>query len=186
MLHHDRQGALSLSLTWPSESAPLISFQAAFILQNLLVMPMPADAEEAKDSQWQVGGKAMARSKVTVFPISIWHPRRCFFFLNLAIIYFYFFLEIETNTCIKVYFSTLINTADLPIFGLCVFIIVIIINSRLLLIISIFVVLLFTHCCWFLAWSCCDHSNHNSFWFLLPTKVYINDHAGTIGGKLNL
>lgn len=30
-------------------------------------MPMPADAEEAKDSQWQVSGGAMARSKVAIF-----------------------------------------------------------------------------------------------------------------------
>lgn len=53
---HYRQRALSPSLTWSSEFAPLFSSQAAFILQNLLVMPMPADAEEAKDSQWQVSG----------------------------------------------------------------------------------------------------------------------------------
>ena len=32
--------------------------QAAFILQNLLVMPMPANAEEAKDSHWQVSSFA--------------------------------------------------------------------------------------------------------------------------------
>lgn len=32
--------------------------QAAFILQNLLVMPMPANAEEAKDSHWQVSSTA--------------------------------------------------------------------------------------------------------------------------------
>lgn len=32
--------------------------QAAFILQNLLVMPMPANAEEAKDSHWQVSSSA--------------------------------------------------------------------------------------------------------------------------------
>lgn len=31
-----------------------VCVQAAFILQNLLVMPMPANAEEAKDSHWQV------------------------------------------------------------------------------------------------------------------------------------
>lgn len=30
------------------------SLQAAFILQNLLVMPMPANAEEAKECAWQV------------------------------------------------------------------------------------------------------------------------------------
>lgn len=48
-------------------SDPLfLPFQAAFILQNLLVMPMPADAEEAKDSQWQVSDWTMARSKVAM------------------------------------------------------------------------------------------------------------------------
>lgn len=40
------------------ECPPLfcVCVQAAFILQNLLVMPMPANAEEAKDSHWQVSG----------------------------------------------------------------------------------------------------------------------------------
>lgn len=32
--------------------------QAAFILQNLLLMPMPANAEEAEDSHWQVSRSA--------------------------------------------------------------------------------------------------------------------------------
>jgi len=32
--------------------------QAAFILQNLMVMPMPANTEEAKDSHWQVSSSA--------------------------------------------------------------------------------------------------------------------------------
>lgn len=35
-----------------------VCVQAAFILQNLLVMPMPANAEEAKDSNWQVSSSA--------------------------------------------------------------------------------------------------------------------------------
>lgn len=36
----------------------VVCVQAAFILQNLLVMPMPANAEEAKNSHWQVSRSA--------------------------------------------------------------------------------------------------------------------------------
>ncbi|KAM4606021.1 rotatin [Polymixia lowei] len=35
------------------QESSMVRREAAFILQNLLVMPMPANAEEAKDSDWQ-------------------------------------------------------------------------------------------------------------------------------------
>lgn len=35
-----------------------VCVQATFILQNLLVMPMAANTEEAKDSDWQVSRSA--------------------------------------------------------------------------------------------------------------------------------
>ncbi|XP_061778049.1 rotatin isoform X2 [Nerophis ophidion] len=35
------------------QECSMVRREAAFILQNLLVMPMPANAEEAKDSHWQ-------------------------------------------------------------------------------------------------------------------------------------
>lgn len=50
-------GSVADEVQLDPECPPLffcVCVQAAFILQNLLVMPMPANAEEAKDSHWQV------------------------------------------------------------------------------------------------------------------------------------
>lgn len=42
-----------LNILLDQQESSLVRREAAFILQNLLVMPMPANAEEAKDSPWQ-------------------------------------------------------------------------------------------------------------------------------------
>ncbi|MEQ2280761.1 hypothetical protein AMECASPLE_023258, partial [Ameca splendens] len=42
-----------LNILLDQEESSMVRREAAFILQNLLVMPMPANAEEAKDSHWQ-------------------------------------------------------------------------------------------------------------------------------------
>ncbi|XP_033988316.1 LOW QUALITY PROTEIN: rotatin [Trematomus bernacchii] len=42
-----------LSILLDQQESSMVRREAAFILQNLLVMPMPANAEEAKDSHWQ-------------------------------------------------------------------------------------------------------------------------------------
>ncbi|KAF7659129.1 hypothetical protein LDENG_00002670 [Lucifuga dentata] len=42
-----------LNILLDQQERSMVRRQAAFILQNLLVMPMPANAEEAKDSHWQ-------------------------------------------------------------------------------------------------------------------------------------
>nr|XP_019942842.1 PREDICTED: rotatin [Paralichthys olivaceus] len=42
-----------LNILLDQQESSMIRREAAFILQNLLVMPMPANAEEAKDSDWQ-------------------------------------------------------------------------------------------------------------------------------------
>ncbi|XP_055364222.1 rotatin [Betta splendens] len=42
-----------LNILLDQQESSMVRRQAAFILQNLLVMPMPANAEEAKDSNWQ-------------------------------------------------------------------------------------------------------------------------------------
>uniref|UniRef100_A0AAX7TFN2 Rotatin N-terminal domain-containing protein n=1 Tax=Astatotilapia calliptera TaxID=8154 RepID=A0AAX7TFN2_ASTCA len=42
-----------LNILLDQQESSMVRREAAFILQNLLVMPMPANAEEAKDSHWQ-------------------------------------------------------------------------------------------------------------------------------------
>ncbi|XP_018529520.1 LOW QUALITY PROTEIN: rotatin [Lates calcarifer] len=42
-----------LNILLDQQESSMVRREAAFILQNLLVMPMPANAEEAKDSNWQ-------------------------------------------------------------------------------------------------------------------------------------
>ncbi|XP_074549511.1 rotatin isoform X3 [Halichoeres trimaculatus] len=42
-----------LNILLDQHESSMVRREAAFILQNLLVMPMPANAEEAKDSHWQ-------------------------------------------------------------------------------------------------------------------------------------
>ncbi|XP_076577654.1 rotatin [Chaetodon auriga] len=42
-----------LNFLLDQQESSMVRREAAFILQNLLVMPMPANAEEAKDSHWQ-------------------------------------------------------------------------------------------------------------------------------------
>ncbi|KAF0028152.1 hypothetical protein F2P81_019239 [Scophthalmus maximus] len=42
-----------LNILLDQQESSMVRREAAFILQNLLVMPMPANAEEAKDSDWQ-------------------------------------------------------------------------------------------------------------------------------------
>ncbi|XP_028288914.1 rotatin isoform X2 [Parambassis ranga] len=42
-----------LNILLDQQESSMVRKEAAFILQNLLVMPMPANAEEAKDSHWQ-------------------------------------------------------------------------------------------------------------------------------------
>ncbi|KAM9839415.1 rotatin [Aulostomus maculatus] len=42
-----------LNILLNQQESSMVRREAAFILQNLLVMPMPANAEEAKDSHWQ-------------------------------------------------------------------------------------------------------------------------------------
>ncbi|KAM6900677.1 rotatin [Xenentodon cancila] len=42
-----------LNILLDQQETSMVRREAAFILQNLLVMPMPANAEEAKDSHWQ-------------------------------------------------------------------------------------------------------------------------------------
>uniref|UniRef100_A0A3Q3FFD4 Rotatin n=1 Tax=Labrus bergylta TaxID=56723 RepID=A0A3Q3FFD4_9LABR len=42
-----------LNILMDQQESSMVRREAAFILQNLLVMPMPANAEEAKDSHWQ-------------------------------------------------------------------------------------------------------------------------------------
>ncbi|XP_033842210.1 rotatin [Periophthalmus magnuspinnatus] len=42
-----------LNILLDQQESSMVRREAAFILQNLLVMPMPANAEEAKDSPWQ-------------------------------------------------------------------------------------------------------------------------------------
>uniref|UniRef100_A0A3Q1GHK3 Rotatin n=1 Tax=Acanthochromis polyacanthus TaxID=80966 RepID=A0A3Q1GHK3_9TELE len=42
-----------LNILLDQQESSMVCREAAFILQNLLVMPMPANAEEAKDSHWQ-------------------------------------------------------------------------------------------------------------------------------------
>ncbi|XP_037550072.1 rotatin [Nematolebias whitei] len=42
-----------LNILLDQQDSSMVRREAAFILQNLLVMPMPANAEEAKDSHWQ-------------------------------------------------------------------------------------------------------------------------------------
>ncbi|XP_072306821.1 rotatin isoform X2 [Eucyclogobius newberryi] len=42
-----------LNILLDRQESSMVRREAAFILQNLLVMPMPANAEEAKDSPWQ-------------------------------------------------------------------------------------------------------------------------------------
>ncbi|XP_059183330.1 rotatin [Centropristis striata] len=43
----------ALNILLDQQESSMVRREAAFILQNLLVMPMPANAEEAKDSHWQ-------------------------------------------------------------------------------------------------------------------------------------
>ncbi|CAF98011.1 unnamed protein product, partial [Tetraodon nigroviridis] len=43
-----------LNILLDQHESSMVRREAAFILQNLLVMPMPANAEEAKDSHWQI------------------------------------------------------------------------------------------------------------------------------------
>ncbi|KAI7792817.1 putative rotatin, partial [Triplophysa rosa] len=45
--------ATVLNILLDRQECSMVRREAAFILQNLLVMPMPANAEEAKDSAWQ-------------------------------------------------------------------------------------------------------------------------------------
>ncbi|XP_054893748.1 rotatin isoform X2 [Poeciliopsis prolifica] len=42
-----------LNILLDQQESSMVRREAVFILQNLLVMPMPANAEEAKDSHWQ-------------------------------------------------------------------------------------------------------------------------------------
>uniref|UniRef100_A0A3Q2CYB9 Rotatin n=1 Tax=Cyprinodon variegatus TaxID=28743 RepID=A0A3Q2CYB9_CYPVA len=42
-----------LNILLDQQESSMVRREAAFILQNLLVMPMPANGEEAKDSHWQ-------------------------------------------------------------------------------------------------------------------------------------
>ncbi|XP_074478622.1 rotatin isoform X2 [Sebastes fasciatus] len=42
-----------LNILLDQQESSMVRREAAFILQNLMVMPMPANAEEAKDSHWQ-------------------------------------------------------------------------------------------------------------------------------------
>ncbi|KAG7525395.1 rotatin isoform X1 [Solea senegalensis] len=42
-----------LNIVLDQQESSMVRREATFILQNLLVMPMPANAEEAKDSDWQ-------------------------------------------------------------------------------------------------------------------------------------
>ncbi|XP_032359217.1 rotatin isoform X2 [Etheostoma spectabile] len=42
-----------LNILLDQQESSMVRREAAFILQNLLVMPMPANVEEAKDSHWQ-------------------------------------------------------------------------------------------------------------------------------------
>ncbi|XP_012712810.2 rotatin isoform X1 [Fundulus heteroclitus] len=42
-----------LNILLDQQESSMVRREAAFILQNLLAMPMPANAEEAKDSHWQ-------------------------------------------------------------------------------------------------------------------------------------
>uniref|UniRef100_A0A8C6NVH6 Rotatin n=1 Tax=Nothobranchius furzeri TaxID=105023 RepID=A0A8C6NVH6_NOTFU len=42
-----------LNILLDQQESSMVRREAAFILQNLLLMPMPANAEEAKDSHWQ-------------------------------------------------------------------------------------------------------------------------------------
>ncbi|XP_057680380.1 rotatin isoform X1 [Corythoichthys intestinalis] len=42
-----------LNILLDQQESSMVRREAAFILQNLLVMPMPANAEEAEDSHWQ-------------------------------------------------------------------------------------------------------------------------------------
>ncbi|XP_077365448.1 rotatin isoform X2 [Festucalex cinctus] len=42
-----------LNILLDQQESSMVRREAAFILQNLLVMPMPANAEEAQDSHWQ-------------------------------------------------------------------------------------------------------------------------------------
>ncbi|RXM97154.1 Rotatin [Acipenser ruthenus] len=69
----DEQAATRLGLAWLIPLWFDRDPEAAFILQNLLVMPMPANIEEAKDFAWQVLPEDRAERQISAFSVSRVH-----------------------------------------------------------------------------------------------------------------